>query len=65
MAKIKVTQIRSMIDYDERQKRTIRALGLGRPGYFKVHEDTPQVLGMITKVRHMLKVEPVSAKSAK
>jgi large subunit ribosomal protein L30 len=54
-----------MIDYDERQKRTIRALGLGRPGYFKVHEDTPQVLGMITKVRHMLKVEPVSAKSAK
>ncbi|HET7153639.1 MAG TPA: 50S ribosomal protein L30 [Candidatus Kapabacteria bacterium] len=65
MAKIKVTQIRSMIDYTERQKRTIRALGLGRPGYFKVHEDTPQIKGMITAVRHMVTVEPASGKSAK
>ncbi len=49
-----------MADYPERQKRTIRALGLGRPGYFKIHEGTPQVLGMINKVRHMVKVEPAN-----
>lgn len=61
MAKIKITQFRSSIDYPENQKRTITALGLGRPGYVKVHEDTPQILGMIRTVRHLVKVEPADA----
>jgi large subunit ribosomal protein L30 len=59
MAKIKITQIRSQIDYAENQKRTITALGLGRPGYVRVHEDTPQIRGMIKTVQHMVTVEPV------
>ncbi len=62
MAKIKITQIRSQIDYAENQKRTIVALGLGRPGYVRVHEDTPQVRGMINTVRHLVAVEPVGSK---
>ena len=61
MAKIKVTQIRSGIDYPENQKRTVTALGLGRPGYFKIHNDTPQILGMIWTIRHLVKVEPATA----
>jgi large subunit ribosomal protein L30 len=65
MAKIKITQHRSGIDYPENQKRTIVALGLGRPGYFKIHEDTPQILGMIRTVRHLVRVEPSDAKSGK
>lgn len=61
MAKIKITQFRSSIDYPENQKRTIKALGLGRPGYVKVHEDTKQILGMVRTVRHLVKVEPATA----
>lgn len=59
MSKIKVTQVRSIIDRPEDQKRTIKALGLGRPNYFKVHNDTPQIRGMIRKVSHLVKVEEV------
>lgn len=59
MSKIKVTQIRSIIDRPEDQKRTIKALGLGRPNYSKVHTDTPQIRGMIRKVSHLVKVEEV------
>lgn len=59
MSKIKVTQIRSIIDRPEDQKRTIKALGLGRPSYSKVHNDTPQIRGMIRKVIHLVKVEEV------
>ncbi|MGQ9797790.1 MAG: 50S ribosomal protein L30 [Ignavibacterium sp.] len=59
MSKIKVTQIRSIIDRPEDQKRTIKALGLGRPNYSKVHNDTPQIRGMIRKVIHLVKVEEV------
>lgn len=59
MSKLKVTQIRSIIDRPEDQKRTIKALGLGRPNYFKIHNDTPQIRGMIRKVGHLVKVEEV------
>ncbi len=56
MGKIKVTQIRSIIDSPMRQKLTIEALGLGRPNWVKIHNDTPQIRGMIFKVTHLVKV---------
>lgn len=57
--KIKITQTRSIIDQIEPQKRTIKALGLGRPNYSVIKIDTPQVRGMIRKVVHLVKVEDV------
>ncbi len=57
--KIKITQTRSVIDQLENAKRTIKALGLGRPNYFVIKKDTAQVRGMINAVRHMVKVEEV------
>jgi large subunit ribosomal protein L30 len=57
--KLKITQTRSIIDQIEPQKRTIKALGLGRPNYSVVHQDTPQVRGMIKKVTHLVKVVEV------
>jgi len=57
--KLKITQIRSIIDRPVRQKRTIEALGLGRPNYTVIHKDTPQIRGMINKVTHLLKVEEI------
>jgi large subunit ribosomal protein L30 len=55
--KLKITQVRSIIERIEPQKRTIKALGLGRPGYVVVKADTPQIRGMIRKVIHLVKVE--------
>jgi large subunit ribosomal protein L30 len=60
MSKLKITQTRSIIDRLENQKRTIKALGLGRPNYFVVQNDTPQIRGMIRKVAHLVKVEEVA-----
>ena len=59
MARLKVTQIKSIIDRKEPQKRTIKALGLGRPHRSAVHNDTPQIRGMIRAVRHLVTVEEV------
>jgi len=58
--KLKLTQIRSIIDRPFKQKRTIEALGLGRPNYVVTHNDTPQIRGMINKVTHLLKVEEIN-----
>lgn len=55
--KLKITQTRSIIGRKKDQKLTIEALGLGRPNYTKVHNDTPQIRGMINKVSHLVKVE--------
>lgn len=57
MAKIKITQIKSGIDRSERQKQTLIALGLRKVNASKEVEATPQILGMITKVNHLIKVE--------
>jgi large subunit ribosomal protein L30 len=57
--KIKITQTKSIIDRPKDQKRTIEALGLGRPNYFKVHTDNPQIRGMVNKVSHLVKVEEI------
>jgi large subunit ribosomal protein L30 len=59
MSKIKVIQTRSIIDRPKDQKKTIEALGLGRPRWEKIHNDTPQIRGMINKVSHLVKVEEV------
>ncbi len=57
MAKIKVTQIKSVIDRPERQKRTITALGLKKVNGSVEHEATPQIIGMVNKVQHLVTVE--------
>ena len=57
MGKLKITQVRSAIKRYENQKRTIRALGLRRLHHTVVHEDTPQIRGMIRVVQHLVKVE--------
>jgi large subunit ribosomal protein L30 len=57
--KLKITQVRSIIDQIEPQKRTILALGLGRPNYVVVKNDSPQIRGMIRKVIHLVRVEEV------
>ena len=59
MAKIRVTQVKSRIGRPERQKRTMLALGLKKMNQTVEHEATPQVLGMVKKVAHLLKVEEV------
>ena len=59
MAKLKITQTKSVIDRPETQKLTIKSLGLGRPNWEKVHNDTPQIRGMINKVRHLVKFEEI------
>ena len=59
MAKIRVTQVKSKIGRPERQKRTMLALGLKKMNQTVEHEVTSQVLGMVKKVAHLLKVEEV------
>jgi len=59
MSKIKVTQIRSRINRPKKQKLTLDALGLTKNQKTVEHEDTPQVLGMINKVKHLVSVEKV------
>jgi large subunit ribosomal protein L30 len=59
MKKIKITLIKSPIDRPERQKLTLEALGLGKTNSSKEVEATPQILGMVRKVEHLVKVEEV------
>ena len=56
MAKIKITQVKSGIDRHYRQKRTLVALGLRKMHASVEVEATPQILGMVTKVNHLVKV---------
>jgi len=57
MAKIKVTQVKSVIDRPQRQKATMHALGLRKMNRTVEHEGTPQVLGMIDSVKHLVRIE--------
>jgi len=59
MKKIKITQIRSGIGRPLRQKRTLEALGLKRIRHTVEHDATPQILGMVEKVIHLVTVEEV------
>ena len=57
MAKIRITQTRSQIGQSERHRGTLRALGLGRIGKTVEHDDGPVLAGMLSRVRHLVKVE--------
>lgn len=57
--KLKITQVRSIIGTPEKQRRTIKALGLGKPYKSVVHYDTPVIRGMINKVKHLVVVEEI------
>ena len=57
MGKITITQVKRIIGRPEDQKRTIRALGFTKMNQVKELEGTPQVLGMVKKVAHLLKVK--------
>lgn len=57
MAKLIVTQIKSKIRSTKRQKRTLEALGIKKMNNPVEVEDKPQILGMISKVNHLLRVE--------
>ena len=57
MPTLKITQVRSAIKRPEGQKRTVRALGLRRLHQTVEHEATPQILGMIDRVKHLVRVE--------
>ena len=60
MKKIKITQVKSAIDRPESQKQTLKALGLRKMNASKEVEATPQTLGMVRKVEHLIKVEELA-----
>jgi large subunit ribosomal protein L30 len=57
MGKVKITQIKSTIDRSKRQKDTMIALGLRKMNQSVEHETTPQIMGMVAKINHLIKVE--------
>ena len=57
MAKIKVTKVKSAINRTKRPKRTLEALGLKKIGQVVEHDATPNILGMVKKVEHLVSVE--------
>ena len=59
MSKIRITQVRSAINKPKRQKDTIKALGITKLNRPVEKEATPQILGMVRKVEHLLKVEEI------
>jgi large subunit ribosomal protein L30 len=59
MSKLKVTQVRSAVDRGSKQRGTIRALGLKRLGHSVVHDDRPEIRGMVRSVAHLVTVEEV------
>jgi large subunit ribosomal protein L30 len=59
MAKIRITQVKSKNGKPERQKRTLEALGIRKLNHSVEHEATPQILGMVTKIIHLVKVENI------
>jgi large subunit ribosomal protein L30 len=59
MTKLKVTQVRSALSRGARQKGTVRALGLKRLGHSVVHDDKPEIRGMIRAVEHLIEVEEI------
>ncbi|GJM32740.1 MAG: 50S ribosomal protein L30 [Saprospiraceae bacterium] len=57
MDKVKITQVKSSIDRSKRQKDTLKALGLNKINRSVVKEATPQILGMVAKINHLVEVE--------
>ena len=59
MARLRITQTRSIITQRPRHRGTLRALGLTRIGRSVEHEESPELTGMLQKVNHLVKVEEV------
>jgi large subunit ribosomal protein L30 len=59
MKKVRVTQVKSGVGRPERQKKTLEALGLKKIRHTIEHDATPQIMGMIKKVEHLVKVEEI------
>ena len=59
MEKVKVTLVKSVIGATKRQKRTVQALGLRKINSSAEHQATPQIMGMIRKVNHLVRFEEV------
>jgi large subunit ribosomal protein L30 len=57
MSRVKVTQVRSAIGQTQSHRGTLRALGLGKIGRTVEHPESPQLAGMLRKVRHLVRVE--------
>ena len=57
MSKIRIRQVRSGIGRPQNQKRTLEALGLKKMQSSVEHEATPQILGMVNKIKHLVEVE--------
>jgi large subunit ribosomal protein L30 len=57
MAKVRITQTRSQIGQSQRHRGTLRALGLGKIGRSAEHPESPELAGMLRKVRHLVRVE--------
>jgi large subunit ribosomal protein L30 len=57
MAKLKITQTRSAIGQSPRHRGTLRALGLGKIGRSAEHAESPQLVGMLRRVRHLVRVD--------
>ena len=60
MAKIKITQVKSVIDRSQKQKDTMRALGLRKINHSIVIENSPSIQGMVNKISHLVTVEEVN-----
>jgi large subunit ribosomal protein L30 len=59
MARIRITQVKSRIGQPERQKRILDALGLKKMHQTVEHDDSPQVMGMVRKLQHLVRTEKV------
>jgi len=59
MSKIKITQVKSVIDRTDRQKKTMIALGIRKLNHSVVVELTPQIQGMVNRVKHLVEVEEI------
>ncbi|HEX2030771.1 MAG TPA: 50S ribosomal protein L30 [Actinomycetota bacterium] len=60
MPRLRVTQVRSAVGRSQRQKDTVRALGLKRLRHSVTHDDRPEIRGMIARVAHLVTVEEVA-----
>ena len=64
MGKLKITQVRSLIHQSKKQRATMEALGIRRIHHSVVHNDTPQIRGMVDVVRHLITVAEEDAATA-
>ncbi|MCG2768556.1 MAG: 50S ribosomal protein L30 [Chloroflexota bacterium] len=62
--RVRITYVKSVIGYSQRQKGTVRALGLRRLGDVLEHDDSPTIRGMLDKISHLVEVEEVGKDEA-